>query len=790
MRIVKPKSATHIKSIAFAALIIIFIILAPFIPYKSIRYLVRDEQLSATRDMGKIMEKILREPGQDFVESYEHTIQSNLTKKDPPGSAQFISRQYLLASLNLSIGKIPLAIDEIQLALNTLKSNSPMEKITKESYSKVLAELLALCYLREAENVNCISHHGSQSCIFPFTAGGIHKYKIWAELAAAEYKKLLRIDPARRDWIWLRDLSEAVAGKGSIKKTFLPAQTNIVEQRKFNQFTDVSTTIGIIDRGGSGGVIIDDFRNSGSLDIVTSSIKTDRVIPGEGKLKFFRNDNGKFTEISDHNGLEFSYHAENLTQADYNNDGLLDIVINRGGFQFSAGRYPISLYKNLGGGIFEDTTIQSGLLFFAPTMVSAWGDFDNDGWLDLFIGVESDANISTHSKLFHNNGDGTFTDIAKKVGIDVNCYVTAALWFDYNNDNLQDLFVSCAEAAPKLFKNLGKQSDGLYHFTDVANTAGLSGPQLSHSVFAFDYDNDGCLDLAVFPVQSFNDAIGPGGKLRDVLRFHLNGAGLLQINSKNSLEKLLSSAYLPQENILPYQPHVFHNECNGRFKDVTKELGLQENMLVWGSNFGDVDNDGWPDFYLGTGNPSLDVLLPNRLFHNVNGKYFEDVTLASGTGHLQKGHGVSFADINNDGWPDIFVSLGGRLPKDKYQRALFANPGFNRKNKWIKLILEGVKSNRSAIGTKIEVNVATPDKHSRSIFSWVGSGSSFGNNPLRREIGLGEATKINFIKVTWPASGEVQIFHDALVNSFYKIKEFDEHLSKIKYIKWDFPLGH
>ena len=187
---------------------------------------------------------------------------------------------------------------------------------------------------------------------------------------------------------------------------------------------------------------------------------------------------------------------------------------------------------------------------------------------------------------------------------------------------------------------------------------------------------------------------------------------------------------------------------------MTKEAGLDRVWLPMGSNFGDIDNDGFPDFYLGTGSPPYSYLVPNVLMHNVDGRRFEDVTIASGTGHLQKGHGVSFADWDRDGDVDLFLESGGAVPGDKAHNALFENPGHGRR--WLTLRLVGTRSNRAAIGARVRVDLSGPDGR-RSVHSAIGGGSSFGNNPLTPTIGLGRATAIDAVEITWPDGGTRQV---------------------------------
>ena len=170
-----------------------------------------------------------------------------------------------------------------------------------------------------------------------------------------------------------------------------------------------------------------------------------------------------------------------------------------------------------------------------------------------------------------------------------------------------------------------------------------------------------------------------------------------------------------------------------------------------GANFGDLDNDGWLDFYLGTGDPSLSTLIPNRMFRNADGKFFQDVTTSGGFGHIQKGHGISFADFDNDGDQDIYEVMGGAYAGDNYRNVLFLNPGHG--NHWITLKLEGIRSNRAAMGARIRVTVQTAQGE-RSIYKTVSTGGSFGASPLRQEIGLGQAKAIRSVEIFWPTHRE------------------------------------
>jgi len=257
-------------------------------------------------------------------------------------------------------------------------------------------------------------------------------------------------------------------------------------------------------------------------------------------------------------------------------------------------------------------------------------------------------------------------------------------------------------------------------------------------VWFFDYDNDGNLDLYV---PSY--------------RGDLDGVGVVAAS--------YFGAKIPWEN-----PRLYKGDGNGGFRDVALEQGLERFHLPMGANFGDIDNDGFLDFYLGTGYPDYEALMPNVLYRNLGGSGFVDVTLASGMGHLQKGHAIAFADFDHDGDQDVFAQMGGAFPGDRFNDALFENPGFG--NHWIGVRLVGRESNRSAIGARLRLRVRESGGD-RWIYKHVNSGGSFGSNPLRQTIGLGGAERIDRLEVHWPTTGLTQTFVDLEVDRFIEIVE-------------------
>jgi hypothetical protein len=276
----------------------------------------------------------------------------------------------------------------------------------------------------------------------------------------------------------------------------------------------------------------------------------------------------------------------------------------------------------------------------------------------------------------------------------------------------------------------------VWKFSDVAEQAGVTEPIYSFPCWFFDYDNDGWDDLFVC-----------GYHIKDVGDICADYLGL-----PTGAER----------------PRLYHNNHDGTFKDVTRETGLYRVLHAMGANFGDLDNDGFLDFYLGTGDPDFTSIVPNRMFRNDQGKRFQDVTTSGGFGNLQKGHGVSFADIDNDGDQDIYENMGGAVSGDVYHNVLYENPGHG--NHWITLKLEGVQSNRAAIGARI-CAVVMSDTGEHKYCKTVGTGGSFGASPLRQEMGLGPARGIARVEIFWPRTGKTQELTGLSMDRFYKIKE-------------------
>lgn len=620
------------------------------------------------------------------------------------------------------------------------------------TFVSAVRQLLALSWLRVAIAENCVGEAAAARCSAPMRRSGRPPGVAAARRAIGEYARVLRNAPDESTALaarWLLNVAHMTIGEYplGVPEQWLVPPAAFRSDRDIGTFIDVAPRLGLDDAGRKGGSVLDDFDGDGDLDLFASSAGLFTVADGDNpnQLRYFRNEgDGTFSDRTAEAGLTGLVSGLHLTQADYDNDGRLDLLVLRGAWLNAP--HPNSLLRNNGDGTFSDVTGQAGLLIAAPTQAGAWGDFDNDGWIDLYVGNESSDGSAWPANLFRNNGDGTFTDVAFDAGVAVVGFVKGAVWGDYDNDGRPDLYVTLLrrDEPNRLYRNEGPGSDGGWSFRDVAAEAGVEGPPVSFPTWFFDYDNDGWEDLFVS---------GFSGGLADVV-----------------LERLGR----PHRGQLP---RLYRNNGDGTFADVTAEARLDRIMVGMGSNFGDIDNDGFPDLYLGTGDPDYRMLIPNLMFRNAGGAFFEDVTASGGFGHLQKGHGVSFGDIDGDGDQDLYHVLGGAFEGDTFPNALYLNPGHG--NRWITLRLEGVTSNRRAIGARIRVTAATPAGE-RDIHVTVGSGGSFGASSLQQEIGLGDATAIRSLQIDWPASGRSDVYRDVEIDRTFRVREGDAALTPVE----------
>jgi hypothetical protein len=335
----------------------------------------------------------------------------------------------------------------------------------------------------------------------------------------------------------------------------------------------------------------------------------------------------------------------------------------------------------------------------------------------------------TQNRLFHNNGDGTFTEVARTAGI-ISVWPTIGhSWGDYDNDGYPDLFLSNAIGPPQLFHNNG---DGT--FTDVTAQADLDHCALAFGAQFCDIDDDGWLDIIQYSWAIHEDVI-------------------------HSIRTGAAPPY-------GHPTRVYRNNRDGTFTQINQELGIQE---CWGSmsgNAADLNNDGYLDIALGNGGPLMDRSEPMVILEN-DGKRFRNVTFAAGLPYIGKGHGVNCADLFEDGRLSILVGTGGNYPGDLLTTSVFRPK--QRPGNYLSVRLTGTKSNRDAIGARLNLVAGGRQQH-----RVINGGSNFGCLPPQQHFGLAQTTEIEALEIWWP-SGLRQRFESLPVNQMIRITEGESY---------------
>ena len=552
------------------------------------------------------------------------------------------------------------------------------------------------------------------------------------EKAVTNFKASLRLKPRDPETLW--NLWTAYSQLGGYPEE-LPEEFKIVVS---NQLSVVSNKSFLTDNR----KLITDNRFTN----VAPDLKMDKVDGGRGSAwgdydndgdedivavgtyqphALYRNNgDGTFTDVADQAGIADPRGGWGSLFADYDNDGYLDLYITRGGWSGAAEN---TLYHNNGDGTFTDVTHAAGVSDPQSSFCAAWADYDNDGYLDLYIadGVIGDGAANV---LYRNNGDGTFTNTAEIAGVANTGNSLGTAWGDYDKDGYIDLHVVNFGQSNVLYRNNG---DGT--FTDVTPTTGMNIPVSDAFVtFFLDVDNDADLDIFISNSGSFQAFI----------------AGQITGAAPHDADRQV----------------LYRNNGDGTFTDVTRESGLYHAFGAMGANYGDIDSDGYLDIYLATGAPQMGRLERDALFRNNGDGTFTDATFALGLGNLGKGHGVTFGDMDTDGDIDIYVPVGGAFIGDQWHNLFYQNTGAG--NNYITLKLVGVKSNRDGIGAKVTLRVGDS-----VIYREVSGGCGFGStNSLSLEIGLKAHTKIDVLEIVWP-SGQIDTHRNLSVNQRLIITE-------------------
>lgn len=488
---------------------------------------------------------------------------------------------------------------------------------------------------------------------------------------------------------------------------------------------------------------------------------------------------------------------------DYDNDGLLDIFFTNGAeipsLEKSNSSFYNRLFHNNGDGTFTDVTERAGLAGVGYSMGVASGDYDNDGFVDLYV------TGFNRNQLFHNNGDGTFSDVTEKAGVSgivsgrSKPWSVAAGWFDYNNDGLLDLFVvnyldysistahSCKTdnivdyCSPNEYRgthNILYRNNGDGTFTDVSQQSHISQYVGKGMGVAFaDYDGDGFTDVFVsndtFPSYllhnngdgTFSDVALLAGVAYDETGKTVAGMGtdFRDIDNDGRPDIFLAAMY---GEGFPF----YHNLGNGQFEDVTDATGLTAmtiSLTAWGTGIFDFDNDGNKDIFA-AGSAILDnsmevnhrpYPLPNALYRNLGNMVFKDVSAKAGASFFAPAphRGAAFGDLNNDGKIDIVVTVLNGEPQ------LLINRSPNH-NHWLILKLVGTADNRDGLGTKVKITTANGVQYNEATTA-VGYNSS---SDKRVYFGLGNATVVDRIDLAWP-TGVKQVLRNVMVDQILTI---------------------
>jgi hypothetical protein len=576
------------------------------------------------------------------------------------------------------------------------------------------------------------------------------------------------------------------------------AQTAGVDflNRFYPRFLNEPMAFGMI-RYGPGGITAVDYDNDGFYDL---------FVPDGVESRLLRNrTDGTFEDTTTRAGLGGLDGVSVAVFADYDNDGHKDAFVSR---TFE----PNQLFHNNGDGTFTDVTKRSGLNADCCTTVASWADYNNDGLLDLYLGRYLDprtkipttfyARNGEPNQLYRNDGDGTFTNVTAQAGVGDTGLCLASVWGDYDDDGFPDLYVVNDFGRATLYHNEG---NGTFADTTVRSGTLAYGAGMNASIG--DYDNDGRLDLYTTDIRSEHAWFAESPTVwRYMLNSWRQGVWMSDMPLYFEMFRQSGFGFVDVFQQMASGNHLLRNRGDGTFEEVSFETGANPHGWFWGASIADFDNDGWPDIYAANGwvyndrdtEIELDFLnnVVSRQDEYKTGKFFDpkyfgrlswhgwernrhlrsnrdgtftEIGRPAGTDLLLNSRGIAVADYWNRGVLDIAVAASS----DRH--ALLKNTGSS--GRWLEVELVGASSNRDGVGARV-VAVVGGTRLTREVILGDGYGSQ---NSLRQHFGLGEVTSVDELTVRWPRSGTTQTFRNVAVDRIVEITEGRDALVEKRY---------
>lgn len=478
------------------------------------------------------------------------------------------------------------------------------------------------------------------------------------------------------------------------------------------RFEEVSAEVGIERWSRARGSGWADFDGDGDLDLVALGIRDPHALY---RNRLVEDGAATFAPAALDAALFDPRGGWSALFFDYDRDGDPDLYVTRDGWD---GEDANSLYRN-DGGRFVDVAAAAGVASAADGFTAAVADVNRDGLLDLYVANGVATRGGAPNELFLGAPEGRFVERGEAMGVADHGRSVGSAFGDYDGDGWSDLLVVNFFDGPVLYRNL--EGAG---FEDVSDVAGIAAPHEAFVGFFFDYDNDGWMDVFI---------VGFASDMEVALQSRLEGKAVHE-GSRLAL---------------------YRNDRDGTFTDITIEAGLSWNLGAMAATFGDYDNDGWQDIFIGVGAPPMERFEANRLFRNLGDGTFADVSASAGVDDLGKGHGATFADPDHDGDLDLFVPIGGAFPGDRQRSRYYRNPASQlpHPNGWLHILLRASSLHPDAVGAQVALRV-TDAPQAPVQLQEVAVGGGFGVTPSRiLEFGLGQHETVAEVTIRWPGGG-------------------------------------